>query len=318
MDIVKKIKKVRILVIGDVILDRYWWGNVSRISPEAPVPVVALEKTSLALGGAANVAANVAALGATPILLGLSGKDPEAATLARVLDESKIVNRQIFPIKGRKTALKTRVIAHNQQVVRIDHETIEPLSPKDEARITKAAQSALEHVDLVVFSDYGKGFLSESILSELIAYAKSQNKMALVDPKGKNYSKYAGATILTPNQHETADACGIHENDPGLIEVAAKSLLKDLSLAALLITQGEKGMTLLQSGKKPSKLLASACKVFDVTGAGDTVIATLGAALGAGMSFLDAASIANAAAGLAVESVGTTSVTAEELRSVIG
>ncbi|MBA2335452.1 MAG: D-glycero-beta-D-manno-heptose-7-phosphate kinase [Blastocatellia bacterium] len=315
MKILDNFADVKVLVVGDVMLDRYWWGRVGRISPEAPVPVVSLERTSLIAGGAANVAANVAGLGAKPFLFGITGKDEGAKLLPEVLQKSNISAFELFPIKDRKTTVKTRIVAHNQQVVRLDQETSTPLNTRETASLLKKIEAAFDLIDVVILSDYAKGFLTDELIRRLISQGKKKGKIVLIDPKGKDYSKYSGATILTPNQREAADACGLEDNCSNLVERSGEMLLERLGLKALLITQGEKGMTLLQKGKSSSYLPATARKVYDVTGAGDTAIATMAVALGSGMDFLQAAEIANTAAGLVVEKIGTTPITREMLES---
>lgn len=309
--------KTRVLVIGDVMLDRYWWGTVSRISPEAPVPVVALNKTSLVAGGAANVAANVAGLGAKPYLVGVVGDDDEASLFSDVLAGAGVSGFRLFPIKDRKTTVKTRIVAHNQQIVRLDQETTDEISAVDAETILTEIRPLFAEIDIVVISDYAKGFLNPKFVQDVIAFAKDHNKPILVDPKGRDYTKYRGATILTPNRREAADACSLEYDSPNLVEVSGKLLLRDLSLDALLITLGEEGMTLLESNRESEYLQATARNVYDVTGAGDTVIATMAVALGSGMDFLQAARIANTAAGVVVEKVGTTSISRTELERAL-
>lgn len=296
-------------------LDRYWWGSVSRISPEAPVPVVSMEKTSVLAGGAANVAANIAGLGAEVCLVGITGEDEEAKIFPEIILQAGISDFNLIPVKNRKTTIKTRIIAHNQQIVRIDRETTEPLIKKETEKFFKQIQIFFDRADVLLISDYAKGFLTEDLCARLITLAKKKDKIILVDPKGRDYSKYKGATILTPNQRETSEACGLTDDSQSSAENAGKLLLKKLSLEALLITQGEKGMTLLQKEKKTTHLKATARKVYDVTGAGDTVIATMAVALGSGLSYQEAAEIANFAAGLVVEKIGTAVVTKDMLRS---
>jgi D-beta-D-heptose 7-phosphate kinase/D-beta-D-heptose 1-phosphate adenosyltransferase len=304
-----------VLVVGDVMIDRYCWGEISRISPEAPVPVVALGETSHAAGGAANVAANIAGLGARPHLIGITGDDSDANLLPDILRSTNIKHFSLLPVKGRRTSLKTRIVANNQHVVRIDHETTQPISKRDAAAVWPKIAKAVDETDVVVVSDYAKGFLTDELLSRLIARANRKKKPLLADPKGKDFSKYKGATVLTPNERETAEACHVDVHRQDLIDRAAKLLLKDLDLTALLITQGERGMTLLEAGKKIVHLKASARKVFDVTGAGDTVIASLAVALGSGLDLHESARFANLSAGLVVEQVGTRAISVELLNS---
>lgn len=313
LKILEKFSEVSVLVIGDIMLDRYWWGSVERISPEAPVPVVHINKTSLAAGGAANVAANVAGLGAEVYLIAAVGDDAEAAQLPEILAQTQLSAEYLVTVKGRPTTLKTRVIAHSQHVVRIDHEVTENLTAPDEGRVWRQIEKVIEKVAVIVLSDYAKGFLSASLISRLITSAKSGNKILLIDPKGKDYAKYKGATIITPNKKEAAEASGLEEKDFQIIEKAGKKLLAELELQYLLITQGEDGMTLFETGNSPTHFSSQARHVYDVTGAGDTVIAALAVAVGAGADLKAAAEIANTAAGYVVEEVGTTIIKKQQL-----
>ena len=298
-------------------LDRYWWGSVNRISPEAPVPVVKLERTSLAAGGAANVAANVVGLGAETILVGLVGNDAEAVSLSAILEESRISPDYLISSKNRQTSVKTRIIAHSQQVVRVDDENVLPISQAEAESAFTRIEMVFEKADIVLISDYAKGFLVENLLARLITKCGLENKKILVDPKGKDYSKYKGATLLTPNQKEATEACGFEDFEDNLVEKAGKILLEKISTDSVLITQGEKGMTLFQNDGKVFQFDALARNVYDVTGAGDTVIATLAVALGAGLNYFDAAKIANIAAGLVVEQIGTTAISLELLEKAL-
>lgn len=285
-------------------LDRYLWGSVNRISPEAPVPVVNIENTTVTLGGAANVAANIVGFGGHSILTGVCGSDSEAAVLGQLLNQADIENC-LSTIEGRPTTVKTRLVAHSQQVVRFDQETSAVLSDAQNEKLTADVLSALDRVSAVVISDYAKGVVSPKTLVSLLSAAKKGSVPVLIDPKGKDYSKYRGATILTPNRREASDAAKLDESDPELIAHSAKYLLAECDLEAVLITQGEKGMTLFEAGGETHYLEAHSREVYDVTGAGDTVIAAMAVALGAGATLVEAARIANVAAGLAVEEVGT-------------
>jgi D-beta-D-heptose 7-phosphate kinase/D-beta-D-heptose 1-phosphate adenosyltransferase len=300
---------VKVLIVGDVMIDRYYWGDISRISPEAPVPVVALQSVSVNAGGAANVAANVAGLGAKPTLFGITGDDAEATLLPDILRDAGISRFTLPKLTDRTTTVKTRIVASNQHVVRIDQETTTHLTRKDADRVFDKLSKAIDTHDVVLLSDYAKGFLTDHLLGRIMSASKKRGKLVLVDPKGKDFSKYAGATIVTPNERETAEACHIDAHRHDLLDKAASGLLERLNLSALLVTRGAKGMTLLRAGEKPVHLKASARKVFDVTGAGDTVIASLAVALGSGMDILDSARLANTAAGIVVEQVGTTALT---------
>ncbi len=317
MSILDNFANVRVLVVGDIMLDRYWWGSVRRISPEAPVPVVELQSSTFAPGGAANVAANIAGLGATAYLVGTVGTDHDADILLGLLEDINVSADSLVRVANRPTSVKTRVIAHSQQVVRVDQETTAAFSDEDHESIWEKISVALTEVDAVIVSDYAKGLLSVSLLWRLIDSARSQGKMVLVDPKGKNYSRYAGASLITPNRREAAEACNLDEDIPELIEIAGNQLLNELDLAMVLITQGEDGMTLFQKEKEPVHLSTTAKEIYDVTGAGDTVIASLGVAFGAGLDFISAAKIANLSAGLVVEQVGTTAITRQILEPVI-
>ena len=317
MDILNKFSDVRVMVVGDVMLDRYWWGTVNRISPEAPVPVVRMERMSLAAGGAANVAANIAGLGATPILLGALGDDAESLLIPDVLSTVGVSAGHLIKIPDRLTTVKTRIIAHSQQVARIDQESDLQLDAESQSSLLAAFESLVRGCDSIVISDYAKGVLTDGILSRIIAVAQQLQIPVLVDPKGKDYSKYRGATLITPNRTEAAEACGLEEDDQQMIEVAGDRLMKKLDLNSVLITQGERGMTLFRSGRKPYHLKTLARDVYDVTGAGDTVIGSLAVAVGAGADLELAADIANTAAGLVVEQVGTTAIDFEDLREAL-
>jgi len=317
MEITENFSKVKVLIVGDIMLDRYWWGSVSRISPEAPVPIVTLDKTSLLAGGAANVAANVAGLGAKPYLVGIIGEDEEAKIFSEVLREANISYSFLVPLKNRRTTVKTRIVAHNQHVVRIDQENTRELSKKEEIVVFKKIEAIIDEVDIVIISDYAKGLITEEIAKRLITKSASQRKKILVDPKGRDYSKYSGATLLTPNQKEAVQATDIDDYKEDSLEKSGNILLENLSLEALLITRGEKGMMLFQKNKEIANLKALARKVYDVTGAGDTVIASLAVMLASGADFREAANIANISAGLVVEQIGTTAISLETLLNVL-
>jgi D-beta-D-heptose 7-phosphate kinase/D-beta-D-heptose 1-phosphate adenosyltransferase len=308
-------QNIRILVIGDVMLDRYWWGDVNRISPEAPVPIIRLNRSTHVAGGAANVAANVAGLGATPILVGCIGPDPDGETLLALLNRKSIEVKHIIKAQDRPTTVKTRIIAHSQQVARVDSEIADELSEADATRLLETVEAQLDLADAVVFSDYAKGVLSNKILQGTITAAKTKRVPVIVDPKGKDFGKYHGATVLTPNRKEAAEACNIDVSLAGAVEESGKRLLQELEVNAVLITRGEEGMTLFSDGSEPIQFAAAARDVFDVTGAGDTVIATLAVSLAAGNDLASSAHLANAAAGVVVGHVGTTPIQISELHS---
>ena len=302
----EKLSKVRLLVVGDVMLDRYWFGEVNRISPEAPVPVVKVERLEERLGGAANVARNIVALGAQCSLLSVVGADDAGHALQRLLAESGIV-AGLHVDAGIDTTGKLRVICRQQQLLRIDFET----APSHEVLRTKLKdfERRLEDCDAVVLSDYGKGGLAH--IAEMILLARSAGKPVLVDPKGDDFSRYAGATLITPNRGEFQAVAGRWKNEAELAE-KARRLREALNLEALLVTRSEEGMSLFTADESLHES-AVAREVFDVSGAGDTVIATLAALLAAGATWQKAVHVANVAAGIVVGKLGTAAVTREEL-----
>lgn len=317
MQLLDKFSTISVLVVGDIMLDQYWWGSVDRISPEAPVPVVRLEKTTLSAGGAANVAANIAGLGAVPILVGIVGNDKEADLLPEILSGSNVSSDHLVKIAERPTTVKTRVIAHSQQIVRLDQETDAVLLKPQEDLILETVEKLLDKVNIIVVSDYAKGVISDAVSTGVIKMARERNIRILVDPKGKHYDKYKGATLLTPNKKEAAEACKLEENGQSLVEIAGRQLVADVEADAVIITQGEDGLTIFERECPPQHLNAKTRDVYDVTGAGDTFIATLAVSLGSGASLRDAAELANQAAGVVVEQIGTTAITIEELKKAL-
>jgi len=302
----------RLAVVGDCMLDRFLWGQVDRISPEAPVPVVRLDRESASLGGAANVAANIRALGAAVTLVSVCGPDPTAERLRGLLTAAGIGADGLLELDDRPTTVKTRVIAHSQQVVRTDREIDTPLSPADTERLVERLV-ALGPFDGVVLSDYGKGVLTRRALGAVIAEARRHESVVVVDPKQGDYSQYRGVTSLTPNQKEAAQACALLIRDREELDAAGRRLLERTEARAVLITRGEQGMALYERGGGSHHLLTEATDVYDVTGAGDTVIAVYTSALAAGASFVAAAALANRAAGIAVRELGTVAVTADQI-----
>jgi D-beta-D-heptose 7-phosphate kinase/D-beta-D-heptose 1-phosphate adenosyltransferase len=307
----------KVLIIGDVMLDRYWWGTVNRISPEAPVPVIRLERTTAAPGGAANVAANVKSLGADPILVGVIGRDEEGLRLSESLTSLGVSAEYLTVANGRPTSVKTRIIAHSQQVARVDRETTDTLADEDAEKLLEKYESAMDSADVVLVSDYAKGTLCAAVLANVIALAKTRRVPVLVDPKGKDYQKYKGATILTPNRREAAEACKLDEHLPDVTYLAGNMLLTENGFSNVLITESENGMTLFTRGAEPIHYDALAHEVYDVTGAGDTVIATLAVGIAAGMNFAEAARIANIAAGIAVGQIGAVSVRRDQILAAL-
>jgi len=299
--------KTRLLVVGDVMLDRYWFGDTHRISPEAPVPVVQVGKVDERLGGAANVARNVAALGGHATILGVIGDDEPGQRVTQLLKASH-VDSQLEVDSQVPTIVKLRVIARQQQLIRLDFE--EPPSDKALARKLERFEKSLADADVVILSDYGKGALDQ--VSLMIEQARAQNKVILVDPKGEDYEKYRGATVLTPNRSELRQVVGRWSSEEDLTK-KAQDLRRSLNLQALLLTRSEEGMSLFTDAGV-SYVKAQAREVFDVSGAGDTVIATLAVALAAKWPLEKAMALANRAGGIVVGKLGTATVTSEELQ----
>ena len=309
MNTVPDTSSARILVVGDVMLDRYWFGEVSRISPEAPVPVVKVERMEERPGGAANVARNCAALGARVALLSVVGADEAGQSLARLMIDSGI-ECSLHEDAKLSTTVKLRVIGRQQQLLRIDFEN----SPDHEVLQAKLAdfESRLAGCDVVILSDYGKGGLAH--ITEMIALARAAGKQVLVDPKGDDYARYAGATLLTPNRSEMRQVVGRWKDDAELAQKAIR-LRDQLHLDALLVTRSEEGMTLF-SASGTAHEPAVAREVYDVSGAGDTVIATLAVMLGSGLTLPQAMRQANLAAGVVVGKLGTATCSLDELKQV--
>jgi D-beta-D-heptose 7-phosphate kinase/D-beta-D-heptose 1-phosphate adenosyltransferase len=301
-----------VLVVGDVMLDKYWHGPATRISPEAPVPIVNVKQIEERPGGAANVALNIAALGAKSKIIGLVGADEAARAIKNSLDSVQVESDFVVVDKA-PTITKLRVLSRHQQLIRLDFE--ESFSDVDSTLILNNMTKALQGVDpVVVFSDYNKGSLTD--VQKMIQLAKNHGSKILVDPKGSDFEKYRGVTLLTPNLSEFEAVVGHCKSDDELFERGAK-LVKDLALDALLVTRSEQGMTLIRENQPPFHLPTQAQEVFDVTGAGDTVIAVLAASLSVGSSFEDACVLANAAAGIVVGKIGTSTVSTIELANAV-
>jgi rfaE bifunctional protein kinase chain/domain len=302
----QRLAAARVLVVGDAMLDRYWFGAVERISPEAPVPVVLVQREEERLGGAANVALNVRHLGAQATLLTVMGDDEPARALVRLLDEQGI-GRVLGQDAALRTTIKLRVVGRSQQLLRVDFEN----RPDHEllAQMLGEFERVLPEHDAVLFSDYGKGGLTH--IGSMIRLARAARKPVLVDPKGRDFTRYAGATVITPNRSELAQALGPWSTEAELALLAAR-LRDDTPIESLLVTRSEEGMTLFDA-QGALHVPALAQQVFDVTGAGDTVIATMAALLAAGVSVRDAVPIANRAAGIVVSRFGTASASYDEL-----
>ena len=304
-------KSSNVLVVGDLMLDRYWHGDTSRISPEAPVPVVKVGDAEERAGGAGNVALNIAALGGQPTVLGLVGDDEAAGALQTVL-EYKNVNCNFQTVADSKTITKLRIISRHQQLIRLDFE--DGFEGCDHSGLNAQFQNELSKTSVVVLSDYGKGTLQD--IQTLITLARDANKPVMVDPKGSDFTRYKGATLITPNLSEFEAVVGTCHSDDELV-TKGMHLLDELDLDALLVTRSEKGMTLLRHGHDALHLPAQTREVFDVTGAGDTVIAAMAASLAAGQQLDEATALANQAAGIVVSKLGTATASVEELQHAL-
>ncbi len=306
----------RVLVVGDLMLDRYLWGEVQRISPEAPVPVVRLARQTQSAGGAANVARNLTHLGLSVQLGGLTGDDAERTALLAALAMDGIQTPAVIPAGDRATTVKTRVIGNHQQMLRIDAESTQPLTPADESRLWAATEPLLPGLAALVLSDYDKGVLTPGLCRRLIHAARAQGLPVLVDPKGQDFGKYAGADLITPNRAELALATRQARGDLPALLAAGAELRRALDLGLLVLTLSELGLALLDNGGS-RRIPALAREVFDVSGAGDTVIATFAAGLAAGLTRDDTAHLANLAAGVVVGKVGTVPISRDELLAAI-
>lgn len=308
-----------VVVLGDVMLDEFVWGDVSRISPEAPVPVVDVKRESTHLGGAANVLANLLALGANACVIGVIGNDYAGDRIRLSVKEKSSLHRDEFLVSadGRPTTIKTRIIAHHQMVVRADRENRTPVDPDTETRIINAARAALANAHALIVSDYDKGVLTPRVLREVLP-AAYEKMPVLVDPKIRNFDSYRPATLVTPNHHEALRVTNTEEDSDGALRAAAHKIRERLACDAVLITRGDRGMVLFEKDNEPVNVETTAREVYDVTGAGDTVIATLAAALAGGGSLIEAALLANYAAGIVVGKLGTATATMDEVLDSIG
>ncbi|MBI3324559.1 MAG: D-glycero-beta-D-manno-heptose-7-phosphate kinase [Candidatus Omnitrophica bacterium] len=306
-------RKVRVLVIGDLMLDEFLWGKVSRISPEAPVPVVWVQTESMMPGGAANVANNIRALGAQVELAGVIGSDRWGAMLLQELQARQIGTAGVVREPSRPTIVKTRVIAHHQQVVRVDREHKGPMEHSTVEQVVALVKRQLRWVDAIIVEDYGKGVISRALLEQVIPLARSRQKIITVDPKEEHFDLYHGVTSMTPNRAEASGALGRELETEEAILQAGEELLRRLHSESVLITLGEDGMCLFEKSGRRTRIPTVAQEVFDVAGAGDTVIATFTLALAAGAPMPQAAQLANLAAGIVVGKLGVASTSPEEL-----
>ncbi|MDQ3819809.1 MAG: D-glycero-beta-D-manno-heptose-7-phosphate kinase [Acidobacteriota bacterium] len=312
-EILRRASERFIVVYGDVMLDEFVWGDVTRISPEGPVPVVDVRRESVHLGGAANVLANLTALGVRASVVGVVGHDRAGERLRAELKEAGPSADALVLDETRPTTTKTRIIAHSQLVVRADREQRTPVDAKTEERIIEVLNRAITEADAFVISDYDKGAVTPRVLSEVLPAAKARGIPVLIDPKIRNFDSYSPATLVTPNHHEALRLTNTEEHDDESLKRAAHLIRARLDCESVLITRGERGMMLLESYHEPVYVETAAREVYDVTGAGDTVIATLAAALSAEASMLEAAILANHAAGIVVGKVGTATASAEEV-----
>ena len=319
LDLIRAFPKASVLVIGDFILDQFVWGKVDRISPEAPVPVVHVQRESYMPGGSLNVANNIHTLGGTVYPCGVVGRDLEGRMLLKVIRREGIDPGGIVYDPGRPTSLKTRVIAHSQQVVRFDREKVEVISPEHRRKMLRFVRQRIKTTDAVVIEDYGKGVIEPALVKEIVRLARKFKKPVLVDPKEKNFSYYAGVTALTPNLKEAHAGFENGRVSPRShsLEEVGRGLLKKLKCEAVLITLGEDGMALFEKSGKVTTIPTAAREVYDVSGAGDTVIAIFGLALAAGAKIGEAAILSNFAAGIVVGKLGTATVTPEELAKAV-
>lgn len=319
--LLERLPGTAIACVGDIMLDRFVSGTISRISPEAPIPVLRIAETAEMLGGVGNVARNLAALGCRGQVAGVTGDDAAGRTVHALLDGEAGMTASLVSDGGRPTSIKTRFIAGAQQMLRADEETTHPVETETETTVLEAAKSAIAASHVLVLSDYGKGVLTEGMIPNLIQAARAQGTPIIVDPKGTDFAKYRGATVITPNTAELEAATGLKARTDDQVVTAARQIMAEAGIEAVLATRSRDGMTLVTGGKDTASsvyhLGAEAREVFDVSGAGDTVVATLAAAMGAGASLPDAAALANVAAGIVVGKVGTAVATRDEISTML-
>jgi len=315
--IVERFKDLRIAIIGDVMLDSYITGTVKRISPEAPVPVVNVKSEFFRFGGAANCAYNIQKLGAKPLLYGVIGNDNNGSTFISLLEQSGMSSEYLFIDAKRPTTTKTRVIAHTQQLVRIDSEISDEISQKAQDAIVKNIEKNINNIDAILLQDYNKGVLTKDLIHRVIEIANQHNKIVTVDPKFKNFFEYKNVTLMKPNRKETEDALGITIENEEDLKNAGLELIERLKSKYVLITLSEEGAAIFDSENKFSKIPTKARKVADVSGAGDTVISTLTCSLAAGASIFEATYLGNLAGGIVCEQVGVVPIEKETLLNEI-
>lgn len=316
-DYIDRFPDTKVLVIGDIIMDEYIWGDVSRISPEAPVPVVEVKQETKMLGGAANVMNNIISLGGQSSLCGVIGNDPMGKDIAEIIKGLGSMTEGIIVESDRYTSIKTRIVAHNQQVVRFDRESKKEITPESIERLLDCVKKNMDSLNAVVVADYGKGVISARLMKGLREIVMDSGIILAVDPKMDNFEYYQGIDVITPNHHEAAAFSRIEIADEETLIRAGKKMLSELNCRSVLITQGKDGMTLFEEDGEICHIPTVSRKVFDVTGAGDTVIGTICLGLASGMDLKSAAIISNFAAGIVVGEVGTSVVKAEELKRAI-
>lgn len=313
LHLLNRCKGKKIAVIGDIMLDRYIWGKVARISPEAPVPVVEVQEESMRLGGAANVANNIFSLGGVPVLFGIIGDDSAGTDLIKLLEEKKFEKFGIYVDKNRPTTLKTRIIAHNQHVVRADFESTDDISDELNAQLVQKLESLIGELSGVIIQDYNKGIITKSLIKQIIELAIKHDCPIAVDPKFNNFFEYKNVTLFKPNIAETQNALGFALDSDERITIAGRLLIERLHCKNVLITRGLEGMSLFSVNEAERKVKTKARKIHDVSGAGDTVISTLTMILAAGGDIVEAATIANHAAGVVCGEVGIVPIDPKKL-----
>lgn len=318
LDLLGSFHRARVLVLGDVMLDRFVYGTVERISPEAPIPVMSVERTLDMLGGAANVARNVATLGGQAILVGVVGDDATADNLREQLTQVPTIQEQLITDPSRPTTVKTRHVADRQQILRSDVESKAPLNAVIAESVLTRFRAELAGASVVIISDYAKGVLTDHVTAEAISAARAAGKVVLVDPKSKSFLKYRGASVLTPNKHELEIACGHECSSDEQVLAGARKILEQAVCSAVVVTRGKAGMSVVEQGGRAEHVRTVAKEVYDVSGAGDTAVATMGLALAGGADITHVVRLANAAAGVVVGKYGTASVTTGEVIAKLG
>lgn len=316
-ELFENFKQKRVAVVGDLMLDRYFWGSVARISPEAPVPVVEIESESARLGGAANVANNIRSLGGEPILIGVIGNDNSASLLRDLMIESAFTTAGLVVDANRPTTVKTRIIAHSQHVVRIDREARDEISYTLQHRILEVLRQNIHSVDAIIIEDYNKGVVVKSLIKQIVNLANEHRKVITADPKFNNFFEYCGVTVFKPNSKEVEAVMGMRIVDDAAVEEAGRAIMDRLQAKNILLTRGEKGMTLFEQAGTITHVPAKTRKVADVSGAGDTVISTLTVALASGANVREATSLANYAGGVVCGEVGIVPIAKDTLLSAI-